>query len=1032
MPLRKYFDAFLNAAVGNVPEANEPALINLKRIAIDQSGSIGSFYNACEDNITGRLNATVKPEIRKSLQQIVCKLTKGRVAECQNLLKFADIDHQLRLSICLELIRVTGIASVINNPPLIDDHTRLFYIYQESSIEFYENDLHKLKKSVKLSTCDKFATHIITEIVLGIHLLLILRLPLGYENPIDMFLQKWKENLLNSKPMVKIDAQLKTLLDKVLSTTVYSNIDALTKMKNLPDIYEKLIKLQTNDNEHKKLKYLLCPIRWLFDRHGVNLPDFISYQPEEVENLEHYLMQQKSELKLLNFRINHDLSELLQGSCQSVFKTITEELSKLQALHMNDIERLKTVVLKIRKGIIPLSSLEKQVSLDPPIDIQQLIKNITTRAKELEFRVKRIKQMRENGFEYCDVENLGITDQLKENRIRDMLLGNDSRKVILFSNDELMKSDELTFTELYSEMIEKRKKNPGICLVYADFTSSTYKLEKTLIVLSDDLKEKQNQSQSPSTVNNIREKSPSPPQPSLQQTSSQSLDQTLPISSSSNEFINILLLGESGVGKSTFINAFANYLHFESLDEAEKGKPIVIIPVSFEIALNDNFDEKTIKFGEFDSNENHNNAGQSVTQQCKIYAFNISNERKLRIIDTPGFGDTRGDNQDNLNMGEIFAFLHNINYLNGICLLFKPEVVKLNPYLQSCCSQLFQYFGENILDHFIFCFTNARSTFFAPGNTRPLLEEFFSSFHEKKIPLKKTNTFCFDSESFRYLVAMQDSFEFYSTEREEIEQSWLRSVTESKRFSNFLCKQSSYRKNIEWQSMEDARFQINFMIRPIVETMRNVLRNIILFDLHASIKLSAKPAIPSSTICYKCSRQPGKYDRFWILPDHLHNPPKMCPSNDQKPTEYRLEYEAVGHQVEESIDELNEYLILLCKTSAKLAQFLMKTSQMQHDDSIVSEIDRMIDEENVISQGETPRDLNKKLMEKLKQLKTNYQKQKNQTERNQSISDLAEIYNLLNLLKGIPMVNIQLDAIKNYQQTLLESNQRHISTTKIK
>ncbi|CAF4542284.1 unnamed protein product, partial [Rotaria socialis] len=165
---------------------------------------------------------------------------------------------------------------------------------------------------------------------------------------------------------------------------------------------------------------------------------------------------------------------------------------------------------------------------------------------------------------------------------------------------------------------------------------------------------------------------------------------------------------------------------------------------------------------------------------------------------------------------------------------------------------------------------------------------------------------------------------------------------------------------------------------------------------------------------------------------YFSTPNSECPSNDQKPTEYRLEYEAVGHQVEESIDELNEYLILLCKTSAKLAQFLMKTSQMQHDDSIVSEIDRMIDEENVISQGETPRDLNKKLMEKLKQLKTNYQKQKNQTERNQSISDLAEIYNLLNLLKGIPMVNIQLDAIKNYQQTLLESNQRHISTTKIK
>ncbi|CAF5186891.1 unnamed protein product, partial [Rotaria sp. Silwood1] len=143
--------------------------------------------------------------------------------------------------------------------------------------------------------------------------------------------------------------------------------------------------------------------------------------------------------------------------------------------------------------------------------------------------------------------------------------------------------------------------------------------------------------------------------------------------------------------------------------DAEKAEPIVIIPVSFLITINDNFDEKIIKFGHIDSNENHNNSGQSVTQHCKSYVFDISNEKKLRIIDTPGFGDTRGVDQDDLNMEGIFSFLHNINYLNGICLLFKPEVVQLNLYWQSCLIQLFDYFGENIVNNFIFCFTNARS-----------------------------------------------------------------------------------------------------------------------------------------------------------------------------------------------------------------------------------------------------------------------------------------------------------------------------------
>jgi energy-coupling factor transporter ATP-binding protein EcfA2 len=238
-------------------------------------------------------------------------------------------------------------------------------------------------------------------------------------------------------------------------------------------------------------------------------------------------------------------------------------------------------------------------------------------------------------------------------------------------------------------------------------------------------------------------------------------------SSSSDEFINLLLIGESGVGKSTFINAFANYLKFDSLEQAQAGQPIVVIPVSFLMTVNDNFDEQLIKFGELDPNENHTNIGQSVTQQCRAYVFQISPGKKLRIIDTPGFGDTRGQNQDEMNMKMIFSFINQLTYINGICLLFKPNVGQLNLFLYSCFTQLFQFFGENIRDHLIFCFTNARSTFFAPGDTRPLLQSLFNSLPVKNIPLEKKNTFRFDSESFRYLVALQKSLIFNAMEKDE-------------------------------------------------------------------------------------------------------------------------------------------------------------------------------------------------------------------------------------------------------------------------
>lgn len=249
--------------------------------------------------------------------------------------------------------------------------------------------------------------------------------------------------------------------------------------------------------------------------------------------------------------------------------------------------------------------------------------------------------------------------------------------------------------------------------------------------------------------------------------------------SGSKNYINILLLGETGVGKSTFINSVANYLtcgDFESINPADL---IVLIPSTFDITDKSGNKHK-VSLGKQDKNE-FQEVGESATQNVKTYVFPISNNVNIRLIDTPGMGDTRGIEQDDINCDNILDYIANIDELHAICVLFRPDKSRSTVFFQYCIAQIFSRLDKSAANNIIFVFTGTRGSDYSPGETKLILQKTIDDIHKRspqvQIPMDR-NIFCFENESFKYLAGLKDNIKFDKYIRKNCIMSWNKSVKE--------------------------------------------------------------------------------------------------------------------------------------------------------------------------------------------------------------------------------------------------------------
>ncbi|XP_065915804.1 uncharacterized protein [Dysidea avara] len=151
----------------------------------------------------------------------------------------------------------------------------------------------------------------------------------------------------------------------------------------------------------------------------------------------------------------------------------------------------------------------------------------------------------------------------------------------------------------------------------------------------------------------------------------------------------LLLIGETGSGKTSFLNLICNCAAIEAAGKEIDDIGLTNVRTFHDVAL-ENPKSKQM---------------ESKTFGAKMYNTKLSG-LDVGVIDTPGFNDSRGFDQDEQNTKVIIQSLKAVEHINCVCLVINGRNSRISAQLKYVFTAITSILPKTVVNNIIVVFTN--------------------------------------------------------------------------------------------------------------------------------------------------------------------------------------------------------------------------------------------------------------------------------------------------------------------------------------